>query len=186
MVQRFMMPLQRRPLRDTSTKNTFAKFQAVIDKKFEKQLADFDEEEYRQLEYLKDLFTFLDTGSLDVSAGLLVDTLSIMFALLITGVGALIHVYSIGYMAHDVRRRRFFGYLNLFIAAMLVLVLSDTFLGVFLGWEGVGLASYLLIGWYQGRPSAATAATRSARASRLKPGRNTGTPPPPGNGQRLQ
>src|SRR3712207_6350207 len=69
-----------------------------------------------------DLFTFVATGSLDVQAGLLFDPLSALFVLLITGVGALIHVYSIGYMAHDPRRRRFFAYLNLFVAAMLLLV----------------------------------------------------------------
>ncbi len=88
-----------------------------------------------------DLFTFVSTGSLDVQAGLLFDPLSAVFVLLITGVGALIHIYSIGYMAHDPRRRLFFAYLNLFVAAMLVLVLSDSYLGLFLGWEGVGLAS---------------------------------------------
>ena len=69
--------------------------------------------------------------------------------LLITGVGSLIHIYSIGYMAHDPERRRFFGYLNLFIAAMLLLVLADNYLLLYVGWEGVGLASYLLIGFWQ-------------------------------------
>src|SRR3712207_3351489 len=72
-----------------------------------------------------ELFTFMQTGSLDVRAGLLFDPLSALFVLLITGVGALIHVYSIGYMAHDPGRRRFFAYLNLFVAAMLLLVLGD-------------------------------------------------------------
>ena len=72
--------------------------------------------------------------------------------LLITGVGSLIHIYSVGYMAHDRDRRRFFGYLNLFVAAMLLLVLGDNYLVLYVGWEGVGLASYLLIGFWQYKP----------------------------------
>src|SRR5918997_5768108 len=96
-----------------------------------------------------DLFTFISTGDLDVRAGLLFDPLSAAFVLLITGVGSLIHVYSIGYMAHDPGRRRFFAYLNLFVAAMLLLVLGDSYVALYVGWEGVGLASYLLIAfWY--------------------------------------
>ncbi len=78
--------------------------------------------------------------------------------LLITGVGSLILIYAVGYMAHDPDRRRFFAYLNLFIAAMLLLVLSDNYLGLYAGWEGVGLASYLLIGFWQFKPTAAVAA----------------------------
>ena len=85
----------------------------------------------------------------------------VTFVLLITGVGTLIHIYSIGYMAHDERRRRFFGYLNLFIAAMLLLVLADNYLLLYVGWEGVGLASYLLIGFWQHKPTAATAAKKA-------------------------
>ena len=98
---------------------------------------------------------------------LLYDPLSALFLLLITGVGALIHVYSVGYMEHDARRRRFFGYLNLFVAAMLVLVLSANYLGVFLGWEGVGLASYLLIGFWQHKHSAAAAAKKAFVINRV-------------------
>ena len=98
---------------------------------------------------------------------LLYDPLSALFLLLITGVGSLIHVYSIGYMEHDARRRRFFGYLNLFVAAMLVLVLSANYLGVFLGWEGVGLASYLLIGFWQHKHSAAAAAKKAFVINRV-------------------
>ena len=105
---------------------------------------------------------------------LLYDPLSALFLLLITGVGSLIHVYSIGYMAHDPRRRRFFGYLNLFVAAMLMLVLSENYLGLFLGWEGVGLASYLLIGFWQHKPSAAAAAKK---AFVHQPGRRHGHVP---------
>ena len=98
---------------------------------------------------------------------LLYDPLSALFLLLITGVGSLIHVYSIGYMEHDARRRRFFGYLNLFVAAMLMLVLADNYLGLFLGWEGVGLASYLLIGFWQHKPSAAVAAKKAFVVNRV-------------------
>ena len=114
-----------------------------------------------------DLFTFMQTGTLDVRAGLLFDPLSALFVLLITGVGALIHVYSIGYMAHDAGRRRFFAYLNLFVAAMLLLVLGDSYVALYVGWEGVGLASYLLIAfWYQ-RPTAATAAKKAFIMNRV-------------------
>ena len=103
------------------------------------------------------LYAWITTGSWTIEAGLLVDQLSILFVLLITGVGALIHVYSIGYMQHDENRRKFFAYLNLFVAAMLILVLADNYLFLFLGWEGVGLASYLLISFWQHKPSAAAA-----------------------------
>ena len=85
-------------------------------------------------------------------AGFQLDQLSIVFVLLITGVGSLIHIYSVGYMAHDEHRRQFFGYLNLFLAAMLLLVLADNYLLLYVGWEGVGLASYLLIGFWQHKP----------------------------------
>jgi NADH-quinone oxidoreductase subunit L len=114
-----------------------------------------------------DLFTFIDTGNLDVTAGLLFDPLSAAFALLITGVGALIHVYSIGYMAHDPGRRRFFAYLNLFVAAMLLLVLGNSYVALYVGWEGVGLASYLLIAFWHTRPAAATAAKKAFLMNRV-------------------
>jgi NADH-quinone oxidoreductase subunit L len=114
-----------------------------------------------------DLFTFASVGSLDVRAGLLYDPLSAVFVLLITGVGALIHVYSIGYMAHDPRRRRFFAYLNLFVAAMLLLVLGDNYVALYVGWEGVGLASYLLIAFWHERPTAATAAKKAFIMNRV-------------------
>ena len=113
------------------------------------------------------LYTWFSTGSWQVNVGLLVDQLSILFALLITGVGGLIHVYSLGYMAHDERKRRFFGYLNLFVAAMLTLVLADNYLVLFVGWEGVGLASYLLIGFWQHKPSAAAAAKKAFVMNRV-------------------
>src|ERR1700712_1078066 len=114
-----------------------------------------------------DLWTWFSTGSWKVQFGLLYDPLSSLFLLLITGVGGLIHLYSVGYMEHDERRRRFFGYLNLFVAAMLMLVLASDYVGVFLGWEGVGLASYLLIGFWQYKPSAARAAKKAFVINRV-------------------
>ncbi|MCW2634915.1 MAG: nuoL2 [Blastococcus sp.] len=114
-----------------------------------------------------DLFTFISAGSLDVRAGLLYDPLSAAFVLLITGVGSLIHIYSIGYMAHDPGRRRFFAYLNLFVAAMLLLVLGNSFVALYVGWEGVGLASYLLIAFWYTRPAAATAAKKAFIMNRV-------------------
>ncbi|GAB3989571.1 NADH-quinone oxidoreductase subunit L [Nocardioides marmoraquaticus] len=122
-------------------------------------------EEERQLGLT--LWTWFSSGDWSVDLGLLYDPLSALFLLLITGVGALIHVYSIGYMEHDERRRRFFAYLNLFVAAMLLLVLSADYVGVFLGWEGVGLASYLLIGFWQYKPSAAAAAKKAFVVNRV-------------------
>ena len=113
------------------------------------------------------LFTFVDTGSLHIDVGLLIDPLSMVFVLLITGVGSLIHIYSIGYMAHDPERRKFFAYLNLFVAAMLLLVLGNSFLTLYFGWEGVGLASYLLIGFWSDRPAAATAAKKAFLMNRV-------------------
>ena len=113
------------------------------------------------------LYTWIEAGGFTSSMDLLYDPLSALFLLLITGVGSLIHVYSIGYMEHDPRRRRFFGYLNLFVAAMLMLVLSANYLGLFLGWEGVGLASYLLIGFWQHKPSAAAAAKKAFVINRV-------------------
>lgn len=109
----------------------------------------------------------MSSGALEVDFGLRIDTLSLTFVLLITGVGALIHLYSVGYMSHDPNRRRFFAQLNLFVAAMLVLVLGNNFVMLYLGWEGVGLASYLLIGFYQDRPSAATAAKKAFLMNRV-------------------
>ncbi len=168
------------------------------------------------------LFTWIPVGGLQVHAGFLIDPLSLTFVLLITGVGSLIHIYAVGYMAPaaagahghavsvtsgggahavgartggahaigaddahggddgahgdaadeepshtDGDRRRFFGYFNLFVAAMLLLVLGNGYLPLYVGWEGVGLASYLLIGFYYTRPSAATAAKKAFIANRV-------------------
>src|SRR5260370_6286456 len=87
-------------------------------------------------------------GRFHANIGLLLDELSICFVLLITGVGSLIHISPIGYMSHAPERRRFFGLLNLFITAMLLLVLADNYVALYAGWEGVGPASYPLIGFW--------------------------------------
>ncbi|SNR70104.1 NADH dehydrogenase subunit L [Haloechinothrix alba] len=113
------------------------------------------------------LFSWIPVGELQVDIALLIDPLSVTFALLITGVGAVIHVYSLGYMGDDPERRKFFAYMNLFVAAMLVLVLGNGFVSLYLGWEGVGLASYLLIGFWQYKPSAATAAKKAFVMNRV-------------------
>jgi len=113
------------------------------------------------------LFTWISVGSFNVDASLLLDQLSITFVLLITGVGTLIHIYSISYMAHDPDRRRFFAYLNLFIAAMLLLVLGDSYLNLYVGWEGVGLASYLLIGFWNQKSAYATASKKAFVMNRI-------------------
>jgi NADH-quinone oxidoreductase subunit L len=113
------------------------------------------------------LFSWFSAGTLDVNLDLRLDPLSLTFVLLITGVGSLIHIYSIGYMAHDPQRRRFFAYLNLFVAAMLLLVLGGGFVSLYFGWEGVGLASYLLIGFWSDRPAAASAAKKAFLMNRV-------------------
>jgi len=113
------------------------------------------------------IYQFINVGRFQVPMGLRLDQLSICFVLLITGVGSLIHIFAVGYMAHDPERRRFFGYMNLFLAAMLLLVLADNYLGLYVGWEGVGLASYLLIGFWQFKNSAAVAAKKAFIANRV-------------------
>ena len=113
------------------------------------------------------LYDFIDAGPLKVDFGLLFDPLSGVFVLLITGVGFLIHVYAVGYMAHDEGRRRFFAQFNLFVAAMLLLVLGNNYVMLYIGWEGVGLASYLLISFWFTRPSAATAGKKAFIMNRV-------------------
>ena len=113
------------------------------------------------------VFTWVPVASFHAAAGFRLDQLSMTFVLLITGVGSLIHLYSVGYMAHDEKRRKFFGFLNLFLAAMLLLVLADNYLLLYVGWEGVGLASYLLIGFWQHKPSAAAAAKKAFLVNRV-------------------
>jgi NADH-quinone oxidoreductase subunit L len=113
------------------------------------------------------LFSWIPVAGFQANIGILLDPLSICFVLLITGVGSLILIYSVGYMAHDPKRRLFFSYLNLFIAAMLLLVISDNYLGLYVGWEGVGLASYLLIGFWQFKPAPPVAAKKAFIANRV-------------------
>jgi len=113
------------------------------------------------------LFTWLQVGAFRVEMGFLVDPLSTVWLLLVTGVGSLIHLYSIGYMRGDERFARYFAYLNLFAASMLVLVLGSSFLVTFLGWEGVGLCSYLLISFWFERDSAAVAGKKAFIANRV-------------------
>jgi NADH-quinone oxidoreductase subunit L len=113
------------------------------------------------------LFSWVPAGSFQVDAGMLVDPLSLAFVLLVTFVGSLILVYSLGYMEHDPDKRRFFAYLNFFVAAMLLLVLADSYLLLYVGWEGVGLASYLLIGFWNHSPAFASAANKAFVANRV-------------------
>lgn len=122
-------------------------------------------EEFRGVQ--QTLYTWINSGSFSATVGFQLDQLSMVFVLLITGVGGLIHIYSVGYMAEDPERRKFFAYLNLFVAAMLVLVLADNFVLLYFGWEGVGLASYLLVGFWQYKRSAATAAKKAFVMNRV-------------------
>lgn len=113
------------------------------------------------------VYTWIPVGQLQVDLGLQIDQLSVCFVLLISGVGSLIHIYSVAYMAEDPDRRRFFGYLNLFLASMLLLVVADNYVVLYVGWEGVGLASYLLIGFWFHKPTAATAAKKAFVMNRV-------------------
>ena len=114
-----------------------------------------------------DLFTWFPTGGLQVKLGFLADPLSITFILFVTGVGTLIHLYSLGYMHGDENFGRFFAFMNLFCASMLVLVLGSSFLVTFLGWEGVGLCSYLLVSFWFQRNSAAVAGKKAFVTTRV-------------------
>jgi NADH-quinone oxidoreductase subunit L len=112
-------------------------------------------------------YHWIKVGDFSVDVAFLLDPLSAVMILVVTGVGFLIHVYSTGYMAHDASFRRFFLYLNLFMFAMLTLVLADNFLLMFVGWEGVGLCSYLLIGFWYERPAAAEAGKKAFVVNRI-------------------
>ncbi len=113
------------------------------------------------------VWEWISAGSFSVNVDLLVDPLSMVMVLVVTGVGTLIHVYSIGYMHDDPRYSRFFGYMNLFVASMLLLVLADNLLLLYVGWEGVGLCSYLLIGFWFERRAAAGAAKKAFIVNRV-------------------
>ena len=114
-----------------------------------------------------DLGTWIEAGSFHVSWSLRADTLSVVMVGMVTLVSTLIHIYSIGYMSHDATRWRFFAYLSLFTFAMLMLVTADNLAQLFFGWEGVGLVSYLLIGYWYDRPSAARAAIKAMVVNRV-------------------
>jgi NADH-quinone oxidoreductase subunit L len=113
------------------------------------------------------LYNWIPAGSFQLPTGMLIDPLSMSFVLLVTFVGSLILVYSLAYMEHDPDKRKFFGYLNLFIASMLLLVLANSYLLLYVGWEGVGLASYLLIGFWNQIPANAAAANKAFFANRV-------------------
>jgi NADH-quinone oxidoreductase subunit L len=113
------------------------------------------------------LWQWMTAGAFSVDLALLIDPLSVTMALVVTGVGFLIHVYSVGYMHDDARFARFFAYLNFFILMMLTLVLANNYLLLYVGWEGVGLASYLLIGFWFDKPSAADAGKKAFIVNRI-------------------
>src|SRR5687767_3107354 len=117
--------------------------------------------------FVQQLYSWIDSGDLSVPVRFAMDPLSAVMMLVVTGVGFLIHVYSTGYMGHEKAYGRYFAYLNLFTFAMLVLVMADNFLVMFLGWEGVGLCSYLLIGFWYERPSAAAAGKKAFVVNRI-------------------
>ena len=117
--------------------------------------------------FTQTLFTWIPVGGLQVKAALLVDPLSMTMALFVTGVSSLIHLYSIGYMKGDPDYSKFFLYLNLFVASMLILVLADNLLFTFVGWEGVGVCSYWLVSFWFGRDSAASAGKKAFMYNRL-------------------
>ncbi len=123
------------------------------------------DEHHRQFVFT--VFEWIPSGGLSVDMGLLVDPLSITMVLFVTGVGSLIHLYSIGYMHGDARFHTFFLYLNLFVFSMLMLVLGDNLLVTFLGWEGVGACSYLLVSFWFERPSAAVAGKKAFVTNRV-------------------
>ncbi|MFQ5723532.1 MAG: NADH-quinone oxidoreductase subunit L [Terriglobia bacterium] len=116
---------------------------------------------------IKHYFTWLAAGSFRVEASFYLDQLSLLMILVVTGVGFLIHIYSVGYMAHENGYYRFFAYLNLFMFFMLLLVLAGNYVLLFVGWEGVGLCSYLLIGFYYLRDSAANAGKKAFIVNRI-------------------
>src|SRR5271170_3934591 len=117
--------------------------------------------------YVENLGTWIWTGSFHADFALQLDQLTMIMLLVVTGVGFLIHIYSVGYMAHEEGYWRFFAYLNLFMFFMLVLVLAESFLLMFVGWEGVGLASYLLVGFYFTKDSAANAGKKAFIVNRI-------------------
>jgi NADH-quinone oxidoreductase subunit L len=117
--------------------------------------------------YGHDIYTWIPSDAFQVSAGFFVDNLTACLLIVVLTIGLLVHIYSIGYMSHDPGYWRFFAYLNLFMVSMLLLVLADSFLVVFVAWELVGLSSYLLIGFWKHKPSAALAAKKAFLVNRI-------------------
>ena len=115
----------------------------------------------------KVVYTWIASGTFKVQIAFLIDPLSAVMLLVVTGVGFIIHVYSIGYMHGEYGFRRYFAYLNLFVFAMLLLVMGNNFLLMFVGWEGVGLCSYLLIGYYYEKKSASDAGKKAFIVNRI-------------------
>ena len=113
------------------------------------------------------LFNWMTVGAFKIDLTLLIDPLSVLMAVVVTGVSTVIHIYSVGYMAEDRRYSRYFTFLNLFVFAMLILVLGNNFLMMYVGWEAVGLCSYLLIGFWFERPSAADAGKKAFLVNRI-------------------
>src|SRR5215467_14754764 len=121
----------------------------------------------QQLPILRDYFTWIQAGRFQAQFGFMLDHLSGIMILIVTGVGFLIHVYSAGYMAHEEGFYRYFAYLNLFVFFMLTLVLANNYLLMFVGWEGVGLCTYLLIGFWFTRKAAADAGKKAFVVNRV-------------------
>src|ERR1700681_1831808 len=115
--------------------------------------------------YTEHYYTWIQSGMLNIGVDFAIDRLTAVMLMIVTGVGFLIHVYAVGYMAHEGGYYRFFAYLNLFMFFMLVLVLGANFLLLFVGWEGVGLCSYLLVGFYFHEKFATNAGTRHSTSN---------------------
>src|SRR6204780_4303862 len=120
-----------------------------------------------ETKYIEHYYTWIQSGTLNIGVDFAVDRLTAIMLLVVTGVGLLIHIYAVGYMEHEGVYYRFFAYLNLFMFFMLVLVLAQNYLLLFVGWEGVGLCSYLLIGFYFTEQFATTPATRAFIVNRI-------------------
>src|SRR5579885_2911196 len=117
--------------------------------------------------YVEHNYTWLQSGFLQVGFDLLIDRITAVMLLIVTGVGLLIHIYAIGYMSHEGGYERFFAYFNLFVFFMLILVLASNLLLLFVGWEGVGLCSYLLVGFYFRETWATNAANKAFIVNRI-------------------
>src|SRR5580658_1229318 len=117
--------------------------------------------------YTEHYYTWIQSGGLNIGVDFAVDRLTAVWLMIVTGVGFLIHVYAIGYMAHEGGYYRFFAYLNLFMFFMLVLILGANYLLLFVGWEGVGLCSYLLIGFFFLKKSATNAGNKAFWVNRI-------------------